>query len=564
MPAKPANPANSAKPAKPAKPANPTNPIITKITVGSHATHKAIIIPLITQEHMPIQTIKKLLTDKLGELSVSLDSNHDHIIAELVNTLHKSPKATFSMFGSEGKELRALYFTPIFIDSNLNKTGNSFEIGRRIDVFRNAGAECAMTLNHNAIRNFNLKMLDYTESYAFLEGLLLALYRFNKYKTTVEPDDSFTVAEIHLLLRPSATQKEQADVMNHCNKLMVQTRAVYMARDLINEPANHRRVVDFIATIKSFIKTYDIPVNLRVIDTKELKRMGMNLMVSVGNASIPENSSRLLILETRGNSSEHVDYVLIGKGVMFDTGGLNIKANDDELNQEKTDMAGAGIIASFILGYAKLGGSKRIVGLLALSQNDISARGTHSGDILKSYNGMTVEITNTDAEGRLLLADCLAYADEKYNKSLVLDMATLTGDQAYMSCKVFSSVISRHPALVARLVNAGNLIQERILESPYVEEFREYLNSSIADIKNIGDSSCRSDTIIAGVFLGQFIKPTTQWAHLDIAGISYGMNERKAYYPAEGSAIGVRLLFEVIDNHTELNSRKKTKKTTKQ
>jgi leucyl aminopeptidase len=142
----------------------------------------------------------------------------------------------------------------------------------------------------------------------------------------------------------------------------------------------------------------------------------------------------------------------------------------------------------------------------------------------------------------------------------MIDMATLTGDQAYMSCKTFSSAISRHPDLVKRLVDAGNVIQERIMESPYVEEFLSYLESPIADIKNIGNSSCRSDALIAGVFLGEFVNPKTRWIHLDIAGTAYGMNDIKAYYPAEGSAIGVRLLFEFIDNSPLVKRSRNTKK----
>jgi leucyl aminopeptidase len=258
------------------------------------------------------------------------------------------------------------------------------------------------------------------------------------------------------------------------------------------------------------------------------------------------------MLDTHSSPAKKVDYVLIGKGVMFDTGGLNIKADDDLLYQEKTDMAGAAIIACFMLGYSKLDVKSkrcRIVGLLPLSQNDIGARGTHSGDVLTAYNGKSVEIVDTDAEGRLLLADALSYANKHYKGAIVIDMATLTGDQAYMSCKTFSSAISRHPEVVKRLIDAGNIIQERIVESPFLEEFRDYLNSPIADIKNIGDNKCKSDTILGGVFLGQFIDPDVRWIHLDIAGTAYGMDEMKAYYPPEGSAIGVRLLFEFIGNH---------------
>lgn len=525
----------------------------TKLTVGTSTLHKTIIIPLVTHDNMKIPAIKQTLSAILDELNVTMESKHTEILTELAKTLHKAPRATFSMFGTENKKLRTIYFIPIFIDNDRQHERTPYEYGRKIDLFRNAGAECAITLNYNAIKEINLKMLETLtpSSYAFLEGLLLAIYRFNKYKTELEPEDTFTFSHIHLLYNSSTSSKTLNAAEIYCIKLLTQTDAVFTARNLINEPANQRHVTDFIDFIKSKVNTTK-SLHMRVIETAELKKMGMNLMVSVGNASIPSNSSRLLMLDTHPSPTKKVDYVLIGKGVMFDTGGLNIKADDESLYQEKTDMAGAAIIACFMLGYSKLDACDkrcRIVGLLPLSQNDIGASGTHSGDVLKAYNGKSVEIVDTDAEGRLLLADALAYANKHYKGAIVIDMATLTGDQAYMSCKTFSSAISRHPEIVKRLIDAGNIIQERIVESPFLEEFRDYLDSPIADIKNIGDNKCKSDTILGGVFLGQFIDPDVRWIHLDIAGTAYGMDEMKAYYPPEGSAIGVRLLFEFIGNH---------------
>jgi leucyl aminopeptidase len=526
----------------------------TKLSVGTKTIHKTIIIPLVTHNNMKIASIKDTLASILDDLNVTMESKHTEILAELAKTLHKAPRATFSMFGTEKEKLRTIYFIPVFIDNEQKHERTPYEYGRKIDLFRNAGAECAITLNYNAIKEINLKMLESStssSSYAFLEGLLLALYRFNKYKTELEPEDTFTFSHIHLLYNHATSSKTLNTAETYCKTLITQTESVFTARNLINEPSNHRHVTDFINFIKSKVDATK-SLHMKVIETAELKKMGMNLMVSVGNASTPSNSSRLLMLDTHTIPSKKVDYVLIGKGVMFDTGGLNIKADDDLLYQEKTDMAGAAIIACFMLGYSKLDVKSkrcRIVGLLPLSQNDIGARGTHSGDVLTAYNGKSVEIVDTDAEGRLLLADALAYANTHYKGAIVIDMATLTGDQAYMSCKTFSSAISRHPEVVKRLIDAGNIIQERIVESPFLEEFRDYLNSPIADIKNIGDNKCKSDTILGGVFLGQFIDPDVQWIHLDIAGTAYGMDEMKAYYPPEGSAIGVRLLFEFIGNH---------------
>lgn len=538
---------------------------ITRITVGSDShVHKTIIIPLITYDSNPL--IYSTLINILEDLEVNINEEHNSVLKEIAATLNKSPRAQFSIFGSRHNSkhpVHALYFVPVYINKSRLIIDNINNLGRYLDVFRDDGGNCATTINHNGIGDFSLKLdKDHlAEGFAFLEGLLLSMYRFTKYKTETADDDKFTTTHINLLLAKSASSKSLvAKLEDRANTIMIQTRSVYMARDMINEPANHRSVTDFISTVQNISKQHDVNVYSKVLDSVQLSKIGMNLLVSVGAASQPKNRSRLLMLSNRPFTSKtgSPDLVLIGKGVMFDTGGLNLKANDDDLYQEKTDMAGAAIIASFLLGYTKLctSDSRHIIAMLPLAQNDVGPKGTHPGDILRAYNGTTVEIMDTDAEGRLLLADCLAYASKNYKGATVIDMATLTGDQAYMSCKTFSSVISRHPDLVATLVDCGNIIQERIVESPYEPDFLDYLESPIADIRNIGDSKCRSDTIVAGVFLGEFVDSKIEWAHLDIAGTSYGMDEKKSYYPAEGSAVGVRLLFEFVKS---LNARNRLK-----
>lgn len=604
---------------------------ITKLTVSNKSSplYKTVVCPIITSFKLSENDYETILEHTLKDLELFETSlKTTKIIKELSIKLKNNPENDFSIYMENSNHLIHLFFFNILISKdeehiiqsfNNNKPiSKSFEFGKFLDKFRSRGADCLETLRFNLEHSFNLKSIEIEKSKikcssitncnilnerlneAFIEGLLLPMYRFDKYKTDtisssqnynnlIEKTKSkskshktnkllndidktnklsnlktyFNLNEIIVVYPASTTILELSKYQKTLDEFCIRIKSIFFARDLINEPANKKSVKLFIEIIKNFIELHKIPVKMRVINTQELKKMGMNLLVSVGNASDEDNNSQLLILEYNPKPRKHTikktkiktipsnhnnenTTVLIGKGVMFDTGGLDLKAMDDELYQEKTDMAGVAVMTSFMLGYAALGGKQKIIGLMPLTRNDIGASGTHSGDIVKSYNGQTVEIINTDAEGRLLLADCLAYADKHYPNALIIDMATLTGDQAAMSCKVFSSVISRQPDLVEGIVNAGNIIQERILQSPYVEEFEEYLESNVADMKNISDTSCNSDLLIAGVFLGKFVSETTRWIHLDIAGTAMNMNERKKYMPAEGSAVGVRLLFEYI------------------
>jgi leucyl aminopeptidase len=605
---------------------------ITKLTANNKysSKYKTIVCPILTSFKLSDHDYETILEHTLNDLELysTAQQSINKIIKELSSKLKTNPDNDFSIYldletklqnKSQSQSLVHLFFFNILVSkeeedllhtfNNDTQVSKSFEFGKFLDKFRSHGADCLETLRFNLEHSFNLKSIKIENSKmkcsnktncnilndrlneAFIEGLLLPMYKFDKYKTdkthlemdkshkndkNLEDEDKekttilsnrktyFKLNEVIVVYPPTTTILELSKFQKSLDEFMIRIKSIYFARDLINEPANKKSVKLFIEIIKNFIQLHKLPVKMRVIDTQELKKMGMNLLVSVGNASDEANNSQLLILEynTKTSSkkksgkktiksgikklSNSETIVLIGKGVMFDTGGLDLKIMDENLYQEKTDMAGVAVMSSFILGYAALGGKQKIIGLMPLTRNDIGATGTHSGDIVKSYSGQTVEIINTDAEGRLLLADCLSYADKHYPGALIIDMATLTGDQAAMSCKVFSSAISRQPELIEGIVNAGNIIQERILQSPYVEEFEEYLESNVADMKNISDSACNSDLLIAGAFLGKFVSDKTRWIHLDIAGTAMNMNERKNYMPAEGSAVGVRLLFEYI------------------
>jgi len=237
-------------------------------------------------------------------------------------------------------------------------------------------------------------------------------------------------------------------------------------------------------------------------------------------------------------------YILLGKGITFDTGGLDLKSGKSMIEM-KTDLSGASTVSAFLLGYAMNAGEKCITVICPFAENSIGPNATKPSDVLTAYNGKTVEITNTDAEGRLVLADCLAYAVEKYPKAILIDFATLTGQQESLSSKMFSNILSINADKdVDKMISSGKEINELLVPLPLssMDKYKHKLESYVADIKNVSFTSS-ADIIMSSLFMQQFIKKNTKWIHIDIAGPSYKLNDVIKYASPEASGIGVRLLF---------------------
>jgi leucyl aminopeptidase len=278
-----------------------------------------------------------------------------------------------------------------------------------------------------------------------------------------------------------------------------------------------------------------------------LEKLGMGLILGVGQASNTKNEPKLLILkyitkDCKGKDNDPA-IVLLGKGITYDTGGLNLKSGKSMIEM-KTDLSGASTVISFLLGYALAKGRKCITAICPFAENSIGPNSVKPSDVLTAYNGKTVEITDTDAEGRLVLADCLAYAVEKYPKALLIDFATLTGQQEAVSGKLFSNILAVNASKETRdIIKSSHAINELLVELPLVETQLHKLESYVADIKNVNYGSS-ADIIMSALFMRQFINKDTKWIHIDIAGPSFKLDEIIKYASPEASGIGVRLLFE--------------------
>jgi len=397
---------------------------------------------------------------------------------------------------------------------------------------------------------------------AMVEGLILSSYKFLKYKTDkalTKDKDRFNLSLINIVIPQYWKKVHNNEIHSRINSLQNQIKSVFIARDLINEPANIAKSSKFIEIIKKEIKDNKLPITIEIFDKKELEKMGMGLLLGVGSGSSIENEPKLLIIKYNGSGNgssnrsgngfskqKSPEYVLLGKGITFDMGGLDIKSSRSMYDM-KTDLSGAATVASFLLGYSMNKGSKCIYAICPFAENSVGPNSIKPSDVLTAYNGRTVEISNTDAEGRLILADCLAYVVDKYPEAKIIDFATLTGQQESLSCKLFSNVLSvNSKEEVAKLIESGKEINELLVELPIMEKHIKHLESYVADIKNIS-FSCSADIIMSSLFMRQFIKKNTKWIHIDIAGPSYKANDVIKYASPEASGVGVRLLFSYFD-----------------
>ena len=361
----------------------------------------------------------------------------------------------------------------------------------------------------------------------FAEGLLLSAYSFGKYKTREEKDKKKYKYPSKLLIHGDIIDNE-IDWLNNL------TRAVYFTRNLVNEPVNHLNSEALAREIKKIGTSAGFTVEVLNKSKIEALKMGGLLAVNRGSVDPPV----FCILEWKPEKSLNKSpVVLVGKGVVYDTGGLNIKTGEFMAGMNG-DMAGAATVAGVLYTAAKSGIPLHIVGLVPITDNRPGGNAYTQGDIITMHNKMTVEVKNTDAEGRLILADAISYASN-YSPELIIDIATLTGSAAMtFGNQAIAVMTNAERKYIELLEQAGKEVYERIAELPFWEEYGELLKSDFADLKNIAGGR-EAGAIIAGKFLENFTKYPL--IHMDIAGTS--MIKKDDYYRLkDGTGSGLRLL----------------------
>lgn len=405
------------------------------------------------------------------------------------------------------------------------------------EAVRRAGGLLLKWLEKHAVRAAGLEVDSLeaanlpgeTAVQALLEGLLLAAFRFDHYKSSANDKPPVAV---------SLLSRDPAGLEAVVKKTRIVTEAVNLAREWAHEPANVINPV----TLAERIQKLAIETGLKctVLDDKRLAEMGAGAIVAVGKGS--NTPARLILLEHAGKTPGQAPVVLVGKALTFDTGGYSLKSGEGIVGM-KYDKSGAMAVVAALVAAARLKLPTRLVGVIAAAENMISGGAYRPNDILKSLSGKTIEVISTDAEGRLVLADALTYAQQTYQPRLLIDLATLTGGVITALGSVRAGIMSNNDELAAALLAAGERTHERLWRLPLDEDYFEQIKGDDADIKNSGGS--KASPIIGGMFLKQFVADDLPWAHIDIAGMM-NFDKDSAYCVKGASGFGVRLLLDYL------------------
>ena len=370
--------------------------------------------------------------------------------------------------------------------------------------------------------------------YAVVEGIELGNYVFNKYKTYKK--ENIEIEKYRILSNSGEIENYKkiiSKAKNLCDNVM-------FVRDLVNESGSSLTPLKIAEYAENIAKEHKIKCT--VIDEKQMETLGLNLILCVSRASI--NPPRLIILEYSGDTSSKENIMIVGKGITFDSGGLDLKTSSG-METMKMDMAGAGAVLGIMKSISQQGLKKNVVGVIPTSENLIGPNSYKPGDVIISYSKQSVEILNTDAEGRLVLGDAISYGIEKYKPKYLIDMATLTGAVLIIFGEFVAGLVSNNELISKALYDAGQETFERVWQLPLYEEYKEMIKSDIADIKNIGHKSGYAGTITGAAFIEKFVGDTP-WAHIDIAGTAWSESEHEYLFKG-GTGYGVRLITKVLE-----------------
>jgi leucyl aminopeptidase len=403
------------------------------------------------------------------------------------------------------------------------------------ETFRKAYASALKACRKKKLTVVNVALpeTEFPAAYPAAEGLFLANYAFD-YLKSLKDETSPLVHKICLIGINKQT-------LSLCRNAQTIVTAVNFARDLTNGNADDV-TPQMLSTTAKELEKGSKSIKTTILDRKAIEKLGMGLLLAVNRGSTRDPA--FIIVEYNGNPGSKDLTAIVGKGITYDTGGLNIKTSNMETM--KDDMSGAAAVLGTIKAAAALGLKVNIVGAIATTENAIGPDSYKPGDVYKSYSGKTVEITNTDAEGRLVLADAVSYVEDQFKPSRIIDLATLTGGIVVSLGDEASGLFSNDDQLAEMLARAGRHTHERLWRFPLYPEYKEGLKSSIADMRN-SPPTRKASSIMGGMFIQEYIKKTP-WAHLDIAGTAF-LSGPRHYHTTNATGVGVRLLIDFLAHH---------------
>jgi leucyl aminopeptidase len=368
-------------------------------------------------------------------------------------------------------------------------------------------------------------------------GALLASYRFDAYRTQLKPDQKPSLTTLVIDVPEGAAAFPA---------LQAVADGVTLARNLVNEPANILHPEAFAKRLTELTK---LGVEVEILGEEQMYALGMHSLLGVGLGSAKE--SQLVVMKWNGGGSE-APLALVGKGVCFDTGGISIKPSGG-MEDMKGDMGGAAAVAGAMHAIAARKAKANVVGVVGLVENMPDGLAQRPGDIVTSMSGLTIEVLNTDAEGRLVLCDAMTYVQEKHQPKAMIDLATLTGAIIISLGHEFAGLFSNSDDLAGKIEAAGKASDEPVWRFPQTPAYNKLMDSPVADMKNVQRSGggAGASSITAAQFLGRFVKDGVDWAHIDIAGTAWKPGNDDPREPSWGTGYGVRLLNRLVKDAFE-------------
>ena len=458
---------------------------------------------------------------KLNGVKKYLSNNEFSYVSELLKT--SDLKKNLFVFEVNSKK-------KIILLSIKNKTKTS--------DFENLGGEFYKRINHGKNAEYCIISDSVDNKFKnflghFLHGLKLKSYEFNKYKTKKN------LRQISINIVGNKNKPSSSNQI----KFKALEEGTFYARDLVSEPGNILHPDEYVKRISSLRKD---GLKINIYDEKKLKKLGMYALLGVGQGSV--RGSYLVTMEWNGAKDNSKPLAFVGKGVCFDTGGYSLKPA--RFMEDMTyDMAGSATVVGLMKNFALRKAKVNAVGVVGLVENMVSGNAQRPGDIVKSYSGKTIEVLNTDAEGRLVLADALTFTEKKFKPKFIIDLATLTGAIIVCLGSEYAGLFSNDDKLSKQIFDAGSKVEEKVWRMPLHKNYDKLMNSKNADVQNINYVGGAGSTT-AAQFLQRFILNKTPWAHLDIAGMAFS-KYGGALNSGGATGFGVRLLNQLVEENYE-------------
>lgn len=409
------------------------------------------------------------------------------------------------------------------------------ELGGVVAAEANAAGHTAVTVVVDPVEGSRLSPAELAAHLAL--GVRLRSYRFDKYKTKDKPEQKLSLQRLTVVLAAPAEARKAYALLEPV------VDAVFLARDLVSEPPNVLYPVEFARRAKELTK---LGVKVEILGEAQMRKLGMETLLAVGQGS--GRDSQLLVMKWMNGPKGQAPVALIGKGVCFDTGGISLKPAAG-MEDMKWDMGGAGAVTGAMKLIAGRKAKANVVAVCALVENMPDGNAQRPGDVVKSMSGQTVEVINTDAEGRLILCDAMWYAQEKFKPQAMVELSTLTGAIIVALGHERAGLFCNDTELSNRLRAAGSGIGEKLWRMPLGPKYDKLIDSEIADMKNVGGGR-DGGSITAAQFLQRFVQEGVAWAHIDIAGVAWS-GKGDTTTPKGATAFGVRLLDRLIAENYE-------------